>query len=775
MNFADLLGQTLDEKYLIERELGRGGMGTVYLATHVGTERPVAVKVIAPQFMERSEFIERFRREARAAGRLRHPNVVDVTDFGFSDTSEGRVAYLVMEYLDGCTLGEILEEEKSLPLSWTLNILEEVCSAVDEAHKQGIIHRDLKPDNIWVEPNQRGGHTIKVLDFGIAKLEETVAQESGDAAGRFAELQGYSPTRTTFVSRDDSTIAIDRPLTLGGEAATIPFAADNITAVADSATIADHPPSFSESRTAILAPAAESANAENTGTKLISNGDTDRSAERPISTGDLHNDVTTSELTRVGAVLGTPLYMSPEQCRGEKLDARSDIYSLGVIAYQMLSGSTPFRGDFADVMAAHKESVPPPIDAKIRRKVKRVIASTLSKDPARRPQSAEAFASELRSQSEGLWMLLRKALVIFTQQMPKFLGVTTFLSIPVIVLTIMLIALSFLKISGTLSDLTTQLLIGSTSIVWTLVIAFCAYLITGTTTWIVTQHLAMPLRPISVKAALRETKKKWKALAGSGILGTFLTFASGLACAIAFGVATGLISLLIYQFAGGQVRLYGLIVGCLAGLGFFGGLLTANVMFMLVAPVATMEKIRGIKAVKRSVRLVRRSIWTTVGSVCIMFLIPAIISGAISFMVSTTTRAYTNVPGKVEVTSETAPDGSEAKAVKPEEGGISFSLGNNQRLNVTDKKSENEDMRTRLIATVSESLVQIFWLPMHIFISAFTAIIVALLFLKSRQAGGEPMHELLAELRESDGPTKKWQKRVRQRLIQSGRITSKPT
>lgn len=109
MNFADLIGQTLDGKYLIERELGRGGMGTVYLATHVGTERPVAVKVIAPQYMERAEFIERFRREARAAGRLRHPNVVDVTDFGFSETADGRVAYLVMEYLDGCTLGEILE------------------------------------------------------------------------------------------------------------------------------------------------------------------------------------------------------------------------------------------------------------------------------------------------------------------------------------------------------------------------------------------------------------------------------------------------------------------------------------------------------------------------------------------------------------------------------------------------------------------------------------------------------------------------------------------
>ena len=160
MDFTGLIGQTLDEKYQIERELGRGGMGSVYLATHLGTERPVAVKVISPQFMSRPEFIERFRREARAAGRLRHPNVVDVTDFGFALAPQGQVAYLVMEYLDGCTLVEILDEEKNLPLVWTLDILEQVCSAVNEAHHEGIIHRDLKPDNIWLEPNQRGGYTV---------------------------------------------------------------------------------------------------------------------------------------------------------------------------------------------------------------------------------------------------------------------------------------------------------------------------------------------------------------------------------------------------------------------------------------------------------------------------------------------------------------------------------------------------------------------------------------------------------------------------------------
>src|SRR5262245_18844961 len=154
-------------------------MGAVYLATHLGTERYVALKLISPQFMRNSEFVERFKREARAAGRLRHPNVVDVTGFGFARVKEGQVAYLVMEYLDGCTLGDVLAEEKRLPLEWVADIMEQVCSAVHEAHNQGIIHRDLKPDNIWLEPNRLGGYRVKVLDFGIAKLGAT-AEEAPD-------------------------------------------------------------------------------------------------------------------------------------------------------------------------------------------------------------------------------------------------------------------------------------------------------------------------------------------------------------------------------------------------------------------------------------------------------------------------------------------------------------------------------------------------------------------------------------------------------------------
>src|SRR4051812_11905398 len=166
------VGQILDDKYQLERLLGKGGMGAVYLATHLGTDRYVALKLIAPQFMRNEEFVERFKREARAAGRLRHPNVVDVTDFGFSGGSTERVAYLVMEYLDGCTLSDVLFEENSLPVYWVVDILEQVCSAVHEAHLQGVVHRDLKPDNIWLEPNGLGGYRVKVLDFGIAKLGE---------------------------------------------------------------------------------------------------------------------------------------------------------------------------------------------------------------------------------------------------------------------------------------------------------------------------------------------------------------------------------------------------------------------------------------------------------------------------------------------------------------------------------------------------------------------------------------------------------------------------
>src|SRR5436853_4543661 len=122
---AKLIGQVLDGKYQLDKQLGQGGMGAVYLATHLGTKRPVALKVIAPQFMANAEFVERFRREAEATGRLRHPNVVNVTDFGFAQVGHDTVAYLVMEYLDGGSLGEMLKERGRLPLPLMTDVLDQ--------------------------------------------------------------------------------------------------------------------------------------------------------------------------------------------------------------------------------------------------------------------------------------------------------------------------------------------------------------------------------------------------------------------------------------------------------------------------------------------------------------------------------------------------------------------------------------------------------------------------------------------------------------------------
>jgi serine/threonine protein kinase len=212
------------------------------------------------------------------------------------------------------------------------------------------------------------------------------------------------------------------------------------------------------------------------------------------STGhSLLDSSSSGELTRVGAVLGTPLYMSPEQCRGEHLDPRSDIYSLGVIAYQMLSGRPPFEGDFKDVMEAHKTIEPMPLRAKrVRRKMKRGIHSALSKDPERRPQTAEAFASELRARSEGIFGLLRRSMTIYTEHLSKFVLLSAFFSMPMVVLTLALLAASYLKVSEMVSDVAGNLAVGLVGFALTIVSPFCANLILGTIAWIVAQHLAVP-------------------------------------------------------------------------------------------------------------------------------------------------------------------------------------------------------------------------------------------------------------------------------------------
>src|SRR5450432_376272 len=165
-----MIGEILDGKYRIDNQLGAGGMGNVYLATHLGTTRVVAVKVIAPKWAADPHFLARFQREAQACGRLRHPNIINVTDFGIARGQRGNVPYLVMEYLDGLTLSDYQKEHPRVSLPLVADLLDQIGLALAEAHRHGIVHRDLKPDNIWMEPNGRGGYTVKVLDFGVAKM-----------------------------------------------------------------------------------------------------------------------------------------------------------------------------------------------------------------------------------------------------------------------------------------------------------------------------------------------------------------------------------------------------------------------------------------------------------------------------------------------------------------------------------------------------------------------------------------------------------------------------
>lgn len=356
---AGVEGHVLDGKYRIERGLGRGGMGAVYLATHLGTGRPVALKVIAPGLTASPEMLERFRREARAAGRLRHPNIVDVTDFGNAEIDGRPCAYLVMEYLDGCSLRDVLRQSQRLPIAWVADVLEQVSLAVAEAHAKGVLHRDLKPDNIWLEPDRRGGFTAKVLDFGLAKLAEPAP----------AVLRAASSLSVTTADGESTII---QPT--GGAEGT----------------------DWGERETA--PPGGETVTAEGAGA-----------------------------LTRAGAILGTPAYMAPEQCKGLPIDARGDIYSLGVVAYEMLAGRLPFSGSAPELLSKHAREDPPRLRdfrPDVPASVEALVLSALAKDPSLRPASASAFGNALRARAEGAGTLLRAGLALYGEHTPAFLRIS---------------------------------------------------------------------------------------------------------------------------------------------------------------------------------------------------------------------------------------------------------------------------------------------------------------------------------------------------------------
>jgi serine/threonine protein kinase len=381
-----MIGEILDGKYRIDNQLGAGGMGNVYLATHLGTTRVVAVKVIAPKWAADPHFLGRFQREAQACGRLRHPNIVNVTDFGIAKAGSADLPYLVMELLDGETLAAFQKTNPRPALTLVADLLDQIGLALEEAHRHGIVHRDLKPDNIWLEPNGRGGHTAKVLDFGVAKVTWMAALPPPLASG----VDGSKAVRSgPTVSNDQIETAVMEmrepgPVTAGARAGP---RADDVETVALAAT----PPSGS-------AFSASSSNKTPWGSDA-------------------------GGQTLPGSLIGTPAYMSPEQALGQETDFRSDIYSLALVAYSLVCGQLPFAGKGVESLELQQTRNPPPPASvcKAPPDVSDAILAGLARNPADRPASAVAFTRRFHNAVDAEFLALRRSRAFLMQHLGTFI------------------------------------------------------------------------------------------------------------------------------------------------------------------------------------------------------------------------------------------------------------------------------------------------------------------------------------------------------------------
>jgi serine/threonine protein kinase len=436
-----LVGAVVDGKYQVQTLLGRGGMGAVYRAVHLGTDRTVALKVIAGSFAGDQQYMERFRREARACGRLRHPGIVDVTDFGVAVHDGQPLPYLVMEFLDGRTLADALREQPRPPLPWVIDILEQVCAAVEEAHRHGILHRDLKPENVWLEPDRRGHVLVKVLDFGLAKLD--------------------SSEQETNVSAADGGLPRRSPGEAGGAHV------DDPSATFLSATIAP---------------------------TMASSG---------------------GSATTTG-IAGTPAYMSPEQSRGEPATTRSDVYSIGVMAYRMITGRLPFEGSLDEVLTAQLQREPPPLRSvrpDVHADAANLVALALAKDPARRPASAGVFGNMIAAQLEPAGAFFTRAIVLFISRLSTFLRVGALASAPLLAASAIAAAWQLAALATGLPPLGGRSAVAAMGLLFLCALASQVFL--GAMPLFALHALAAPSRPIDVMALVRGNRQRLRAwLAG---------------------------------------------------------------------------------------------------------------------------------------------------------------------------------------------------------------------------------------------------------------------
>ena len=417
----DLIAQTIDKKYRIDALIGRGGMGSVYRAIHLGTDRVVALKIINPDSADDPAYVTRFRAEARACGRLRHPNIVDVTDFGVIEHDRRPLSYLVMEYLHGCTLADVLAVEPIPPRRWTIEILEQICDAVEEAHRNDILHRDLKPSNIWLEPNRGGSYSVKVLDFGLAKLD--IAPVSSTAVARSSAFSGSGGS-------DDVS---------------------NVETVIGAA--AARPPG------------------------IISDADS---------------------RTRIS---GTPAYMSPEQARGEAATRQADVYSIGVMAFRMLSGEEPFAGTISELIEAQIHTPPPAIrdiNPRLSQDAADLVMSALAKDPAARPGGAGHFGNMLAGRLENPGTTFHRSVVLFVDRLIPFLIVGTIVLSPALFWSLMLAIWSTATTRPTGVPAPTGVAAGAALILLAVLIGIAVFTVSVISV-LVLHTVAAPLRPMNLR------------------------------------------------------------------------------------------------------------------------------------------------------------------------------------------------------------------------------------------------------------------------------------